>query len=745
MSEEQETARVKELKTKLDGFKEGVDGVATALADFEKASKSAFTLAEKYLQPKKGGLPDDTVKKVDELKQSVTAFDTASKALVTGLTTASQKLTAQKALLEAEVESARMEDETETPEYLKKQVDAMKVELQRLVDERQEVESTLHEQMTQIQTQSNEEKQELVRKYTESVNGVQRQLEEATDKAAILSQKLVVEQESVTTLKAALDERDAKIKELISKSDRLEAEATLAAQSAKDFKLERDTFSAQLKVAETCRANEFKAFERAIHVHETENIGFEKKIVDLQTLIETLKTEKEAMRARLVDDHLREHIRILQEENNKLREERIQSNHARSTEKIQGGDLSAILAAQLKELGQERQYYEKRVEGLSQQLAATEKSLFDATVSLETERSDHAAKMATLERKLMLLQLSPEKVKTHMAEAKSVMEAPIVTRHVSVQATDNERKELASQVSLLEAKVTELTENLDLTERHSREQRAELERKMILEAEESAAVITSLQHQLKVAKYKLEKAQKERDASASAAARSESALSHATSVHADDALSVERKQKLEKRAVEAALEAEGLRVKVRTLQRDLAEQRQFYEQKLEEVRDGADAGSQHRTQSEPNYGSPSPVPTTKSNRNGVPEAEARARKQLEIDDKLLKLHEESIKLNERESAIEAKRVASENQLKDRLRWLESGIQFWQSPQGAGQFGPEGETSEMMIGKLSRDISGIETQLKQLEDGMLRFFKEIGDRRTKIFEASTQLLKERAAL
>jgi hypothetical protein len=552
-----------------------------------------------------------------------------------------------------------------------------------------------------------------------------------------------VEQESVTTLKAALDERDAKIKELISKSDRLEAEATLAAQSAKDFKLEKDTLSAQLKVAETCRANEFKAFERAIHVHETENIGFEKKIVDLQTQIETLKTEKEAMRARLVDDHLREHIRILQEENNKLREDRIQSNHARSNEKIQGGDLSAMLAAQLKELGQERQYYEKRVEGLSQQLAATEKSLFDATVSLETERSDHAAKMATLERKLMLLQLSPEKVKAHVAEAKSVMEAPIVTRHVSVQATDNERKELVSQVTLLEARVTELTENLDLTERHGREQRAELERKMILEAEESAAVITSLQHQLKVAKYKLEKAQKERDASASAAARSESALSHA-SIHADDALSAERKQKLEKRAVEAALEAEGLRVKVRTLQRDLAEQRQYYEQKLEEARDGADAGSQYRTPSDVNHGSPSPLPT-KSNRNGVSEAEARARKQLEIDDKLLKLHEESIKLNEKESAIEAKRIASENQLKDRLRWLESGVQFWQSPQGASQFGPEGETSEMMITKLSRDISGIQTQLKQLEDGMLRFFKEIGDRRTKIFETSTQLLKERAAL
>ena len=744
--EQQDDEHIKELEAKVSDAKKAADAMTGGLTTFEQDTKAAYALAEKYLQPKKGGMPDDTVKKVDDLKKSVSSFDTATKAMIAVSKDIASKLNAQKALLESELENAKMGDDEETPAGMKKKIDAMKVEITRLVEEKDETERMLHEQMTQIQEECNAEKEELVKKYTETVDGLQAQVDDLTDQKEILTQKLTVEQEAVASLKATLTERDEKIAHLTERNDSLEAEATIATQSAKDYKAERDVLAAQLKVAETCRANEFKAFERAIQSHEDETIGWEKKLAEAHRAVETMRAEKEAMRARLVDDHLREHIRVLQEENNNLREERIRDNHQRASEKAKDSDFSAVLAGQLREINQERTYFEQKIDVLTRELSAKEKALFDVSMTLETERSASQGKLEALQRQIQRLQLAPDQLEKEIAEAKAIANKPPVTRAVSTQASDSDRKNWENELIVLRAHYAELQDRLEVTERSAQEQRRELENKLLAEAEDYTSQTNMLTNQLKAAKYKISKLQRELSESSE---RGESPS--AASIIMMDERANERKQRLEKQAVEASLEAEGLRVRVRTLQRELLEQREYFERRIEELQYGSDGDRAPPLEVHSN-GNQSPQPqqaSQSSNSQGrsssLPAAERRAAKQADIDEQLLQLHEVSIKLDEKERNVEARREASEKQIKDRQKWVEDALYFWRRPPGNTQRGPEGESPEDMIKKLSVERKQLEEQLKQVEEGMLRFYKEIGERRQKVFAQSTELLKERAEL
>ncbi|CUG70060.1 Hypothetical protein, putative [Bodo saltans] len=163
---------------------------------------------------------------------------------------------------------------------------------------------------------------------------------------------------------------------------RKDEEAALLAKSGVEQRLE---------FAEKKREGDFLAFEQATRDHERDIHEWQGKYSAAMMHVSRLKEEHAQLQQRLVDDHLREHIRVLQGENNQLREERVKLLQSSAKDPNAFRILTTALQDSIDSLNRDKQILADQITSLL--ATVDQKSAF-----LHDEETRHAVQLAAVQR-----------------------------------------------------------------------------------------------------------------------------------------------------------------------------------------------------------------------------------------------------------------------------------------------------------------------------------------------------------
>lgn len=741
---------------------------SAAIADFDGKVKAAAQIVDPYMSKKASPMPVDTVKKLEDFKKSVLEFNNACKVFSKRAKEITTTMTDQKTLLAQKVEDAKLAA-GEDPEVLKQQLAATSEKLASATVDLSSANDRVQELTTErdaIQAAAEKQREDEVAQWREKLRAAELNF---TEQRAALDAELGETRLALQIESAALAELREKLRAAEAAAAQASVQRDEAVAEAAECRKKADFVSTKLEVTEKTRASEFRAYEQATQAHEKDLGEWERRCSDLRRQLEAAKGEREGMRSRLADEHLREHIRALQVENNQLREERVANLHSRASQNAAMA-VESPLRTQLTAAEKEARFLQGEITALRDRLFEREKESFELAQRLEVETARGRATSDELAQKLFMAQMTIEQLSRgedagvaksggeNSTSRRRASSDEMSQRSVGSQCEDRGRLELEREVLMLRGRLRDAEEDLASAQQRADEQRAYLEEKLLHAVRDYETQVGELRTQLKVVAYK----------NSRLAAELQNAESTLQSP-AMDLLAAENEARLdewrrgvEKRAVAAEMDAQSLQLRVASLRRENEQLREHYEAQLQRLTDDFNA-SIGRTQT-PRGGSvaagsrgvsiapASSMSHQQQQQQQYPvdplEVPLRSPSFIDklhhIDEALLRIHSECVALDEKERRVGEQKEASLKKIADRMRYLQAAELFW-SRDGRAQSGPNGESADEMLALTAREVEDLARQRAQVDSGAVLFYKELGEARARLQESSNALIKQRSEL
>lgn len=530
-----------------------------------------------------------------------------------------------------------------------------------------------------------------------------------------------------------------------------EAATTLAAARS-----EVEVTSVKLRIAEQSRNNEFRAFERAVQSHQSDLSAWEAKYADALAKAELHRLEKEALKERLCDDHLREHVRTLKAENDSLREQMIHRNQEKCDELARNVELSAAIADKAAELITVRDYYESRLKGSQNEAQQLSKQLQDARLEGDRAKMEVEGRLAELQRGAFYANLTKT---SEMVQLSPTTSPSRVSSHLrttqGVQVDDHERDAAVRALRERNGLIESLQRAIDETEGRMQQLRVEYEGRLVSQMQDHDASMTIVANQLKVTQFKLHRVQTQcadMEKEKATWLEKDAAVSQIKQ-QLDDVLAsmASRKQLHEKQLAQAAIETESLRARLRALHNENVRLRDDFELKLERLKTLSEAAS-------PKWqllagGSPATTPkvdgaggaaTPGRDGSGSAALNVKLSKLKDLDDALLQIHSDSLALDKREETVRDRLQDSTSKLRNRLQHVKDSFRYW-CHRDDREGGPNGEPLAQYLSGLREEERTLTSQLDTMEAEVVKFFHEIAEARKRLCAQSSSLLAERNAM
>ena len=748
------------LSTVIAGLKEQSQKLTAAQVKFEKDQKAAADTITQYMKKVTDPTNVDVNKKLEDFKIAAKAFRESG----TGMTNAAKEIAlkigehakeaetiASKAPETAASNSAASSDTSpKAPPSPRGQTAVDSNDAARKASEK-----SLQEALEKI---SELEKKEISTAAAHQEEAVKHksQIEAMTYAYNQYVDKLHATEESyeakVAELKENLKASEVKVKELQVSLDALKVSESKLVSDRDGLRRDKAELIQRLSYADRSRDNEFKAFEHAVREHEREIHQWQTKYADALGSTERLRLEKQALEARVADEHLREHIRVLQKENNALREDRIKAIHESAKEPVALSHLTQVLQENIAALERENKFLNERNKLLHDEVGEREKHVSDALQKVVDEKRKAQSAAEAFERQIRLLEfdrvmnaVQTTSATTAPQQERSCQSPPVETWDKASQVADIGRRELEREVLGLRAELSDLEEQRVRDEEDRNRLRSDLEDRLIQQMKASELQISDFQKEVKIRSFKLTKLQGTLDSVKQQLAHTQAALAAARA--APPATDDSKLKALEKRIVALQLENEDVASRNKMLKREMVQRQDEADQKVRVSHDRTVFRAVGETKLEALAGgvndsgdlgnTPSPNSSALRNRR-ISEMES-------IDAGLLELHKTSIALDAEASRITIDFEASQKACEDRVSYLESSVVFWRSPKSVGQQGPNGESRTAMLNTTQKELAAKQQELRASNDGIQKAFLNIARQREQILRETTSLMKRRAEL
>lgn len=585
-------------------------------------------------------------------------------------------------------------------------------------------------------------------------------------------------QQCVQQVKSELRDKDSEIERHIADVTRRQDAINSMLKDQEDEVLQRKILEERLAFAEKKRECDFLAFEHAVRDHEKELCEWQRKYADVTSQVSRLRQDKENLQSRVVDEQLREHIRVLQRENNVLREEKVKLLHSEARDPMALKILTSTLQETVAALEREKGFIADQNADLVKQLDAKDKELYDMELRFADQRAELRREADELDRRLRFFESKaaeanlavfrdPEadvdqEMQNAMAEHLPVEQATVAveTWERSVQVDDTGRVVLEREVIRLATQVEELTEDLERLRDKDQKSRSDLQEKLLAQMRSFEAQVEALEKETKVRAFKLSKAQQQTEQLEGTVLDLQKQLSDARNAEGQWDYKL---HEAEKANLNLGLENEELRTKIKVLRKEIEE---LHQQAAEETAARAvnfESGRQQQLHvrsassgvTAENHlsstASQSAAPPAMNNSNNAAAKSSRLEAVRKLDDLLLDLHHQSIHIDNDEHQTTSDADVKRAKRQERMAYIEAARPFWEKAarqpvqQQQQQRGPNGESPLNMIRGLDAEIETLRNEELAAEAALQKFYSSVAKKRDQLHQATTKIIEKRNQL